>query len=243
VYEPIVGRFLGVDQIVQLGSSQSPNAFAYVWNNPLTLTDPSGFVPVATECTRDEETGQCAEIGVTGSRIGGNWIEFDLQELLDLLGRRGGGVLGGAGDAVGGGAKQAPQRQQPERGDLHYFVEDFAFCEADSLFSQFSKPDSAAPGAPAATPGTTPDILLTGDNPITQIVDPAARTITNVTQDGHRYHSGTVEIRITPTWYGSSVSIEGRGTGPHYWENRLVGAALFSALAARATISCTFGAN
>src|SRR3546814_8808562 len=76
-------------------------------------------------------------------------------------------------------------------------------------------------------------VILTGGNPITQVVDPGARTITNITQGGHRYHSGTVEISITPTWYGSAVSIEGRGTGPHYLENRLLGAALFSALADR----------
>src|SRR3546814_9909661 len=86
-------------------------------------------------------------------------------------------------------------------------------------------------------------VILTGGNPITQVVDPGARTITNITQGGHRYHSGTVEISITPTCYGSAVSIEGRGTGPHYLENRLLGAALFSALAARATISCTVGAD
>jgi hypothetical protein len=43
VYEPVAGRFLGVDPIIQMGSSQSPNSFAYVWNNPLTLIDPSGF--------------------------------------------------------------------------------------------------------------------------------------------------------------------------------------------------------
>src|SRR3546814_8639170 len=48
-------------------------------------------------------------------------------------------------------------------------------------------------------------VILTGGNPITQVVDPGARTITNITQGGHRYHSGTVEISITPTWYGSAV--------------------------------------
>lgn len=120
-------------------------------------------------------------------------------------------------------------------------VKDFAFCSADGLFAQFSKPGNSAPGAPAAQPGTTPDIVLTGGNPITQIVNPGARTITNVTQEGHRYHSGTVEIRITPTWYGSAVSIEGRGTTSRYWENSILGKALFTALSTRATIACTVG--
>src|SRR3546814_4769472 len=131
----------------------------------------------------------------------------------------------------GGGSGGSPARRFPQNGDFHYRMEDFALCSADELFDQFSKPGNSAPGAPAATPGTTPDVILTGGNPITQVVDPGARTITNITQGGHRYHSGTVEISITPTWYGSAVSIEGRGTGPHYLENRLLGAALFSALA------------
>lgn len=111
----------------------------------------------------------------------------------------------------------------PQKDDFHYKVDDFAFCSADELFAQFSKPGNSAPGAPAAQPGTTPDITLTGGNQITQVVDPSARTITNITQQGHRYHSGTVEIRVSPTWYGSSVSIVGRGTTSRYWENSILG--------------------
>lgn len=43
VYDPLAGRFLGVDPIVHAGNSQSPNGYSYVWNNPLTFVDPSGF--------------------------------------------------------------------------------------------------------------------------------------------------------------------------------------------------------
>ncbi len=43
VYDPAAGRFLGADPIVEVGSSQSPNSYSYVWNNPLTMIDPSGF--------------------------------------------------------------------------------------------------------------------------------------------------------------------------------------------------------
>lgn len=45
VYEPTAGRFLGVDPIVHVGLSQSSNRYAYVWNNPLTVIDPSGYDP------------------------------------------------------------------------------------------------------------------------------------------------------------------------------------------------------
>lgn len=45
VYEPRIGRFLGADPIVVPGASQGANPYAYVWNNPLRFTDPSGFDP------------------------------------------------------------------------------------------------------------------------------------------------------------------------------------------------------
>lgn len=50
IYDPMVGRFLNADPIVQApGLSQSHNRYSYVFNNPLSYTDPSGFVT----CTRD----------------------------------------------------------------------------------------------------------------------------------------------------------------------------------------------
>ena len=44
VYEPVIGRMLAPDAVVQIGAAQSVNCYAYVWNNPLTRTDPSGWV-------------------------------------------------------------------------------------------------------------------------------------------------------------------------------------------------------
>lgn len=44
IYDPTLGRFLQADPFVQApGSSQSYNRYAYVFNNPLTYTDPSGY--------------------------------------------------------------------------------------------------------------------------------------------------------------------------------------------------------
>jgi RHS repeat-associated protein len=44
IYDPTLGRFLQADPIIQSPSdSQSYNRYSYVMNNPLTLTDPSGF--------------------------------------------------------------------------------------------------------------------------------------------------------------------------------------------------------
>jgi RHS repeat-associated protein len=45
VYHPVVGRFISADPFVQAPfNSQSLNRYSYVFNNPLSFTDPSGFV-------------------------------------------------------------------------------------------------------------------------------------------------------------------------------------------------------
>ena len=44
VYDPVIGRFLSADPAYQnLAGSQTLNRYAYVLNNPLSYTDPSGF--------------------------------------------------------------------------------------------------------------------------------------------------------------------------------------------------------
>jgi RHS repeat-associated protein len=44
MYDPVLGRFLGVDPIVQdAGNSQNLNGFGYALNNPLKYIDPSGY--------------------------------------------------------------------------------------------------------------------------------------------------------------------------------------------------------
>jgi len=44
IYDPLLGRFLSADTVVQApGNLQSFNRYSYVLNNPLTLTDPTGF--------------------------------------------------------------------------------------------------------------------------------------------------------------------------------------------------------
>jgi RHS repeat-associated protein len=48
VYDPLIGRFLSADPIVQSPyHSQSFNRYSYIWNNPLNAADPTGFV----QCT------------------------------------------------------------------------------------------------------------------------------------------------------------------------------------------------
>ena len=44
VYDPTIGRFLSTDILIQApNNSQSYNRYSYVWNNPLSMVDPSGY--------------------------------------------------------------------------------------------------------------------------------------------------------------------------------------------------------
>lgn len=44
VYDPVIGRFQTRDPFIDgIDSSQGPNGYAYVWNNPLSRWDPTGY--------------------------------------------------------------------------------------------------------------------------------------------------------------------------------------------------------
>ncbi|HEX6272385.1 MAG TPA: RHS repeat-associated core domain-containing protein, partial [Polyangiaceae bacterium] len=53
IYDPRVGRFMQADPIPQPGWSQTLNRYSYVANNPLNMTDPTGFC--AANCPDDDE--------------------------------------------------------------------------------------------------------------------------------------------------------------------------------------------
>jgi RHS repeat-associated protein len=76
VYEPVAGRFLGVDPILALGLSQDVNSYSYAWNNPLSVTDPSGLVE-----NRDMTVHQC---------ISCDWRSItDAWEILEFMNSNG----------------------------------------------------------------------------------------------------------------------------------------------------------
>lgn len=48
IYDPVLGRMLQADPLIQAPyNGQSYNRYSYVWNNPLSATDPSGYAGVA----------------------------------------------------------------------------------------------------------------------------------------------------------------------------------------------------
>ena len=84
VYDPLAGRFLSRDPIIDgFDNSQGSNGYGYVWNNPLNRTDPSGFEGVETvpkkckvdKCgeSRYEFRGAGAYTSCFGNCGGGYW--------------------------------------------------------------------------------------------------------------------------------------------------------------------------
>lgn len=70
VYDPQLGRFISADPYVTGAyDGQSLNRYAYVLNNPLVYTDPSGFDPIPCATTPE---GNCAQITV----IGLTWADY-----------------------------------------------------------------------------------------------------------------------------------------------------------------------
>ncbi len=75
VYDPELGRFMSADPFVQAPyNSQSYNRYSYVFNNPLSFTDPSGY-SAESDCNNQNAGvghapgGSCVEeVTVTGSQ-------------------------------------------------------------------------------------------------------------------------------------------------------------------------------
>jgi RHS repeat-associated protein len=105
VYDPVARRFLTPDPIIQSPlSSQSLNRYSYVWNNPATAVDPSGFLMIIFNGVRF--TGKTYNGVATGIGGGGIGLPISPPGLLDGAGADrdpGGWPTPGSGDPPGTG--------------------------------------------------------------------------------------------------------------------------------------------
>ncbi|RYZ86406.1 MAG: hypothetical protein EOP04_13960, partial [Proteobacteria bacterium] len=90
VYDPTFGRFLSPDPFIQSPDNlQSMNRYSYVWNNPLTNTDPSGYFMKSLSKSFSSSLGGIAGgLGDAFSGIGkafnrfGDWISKPQNQRL-----------------------------------------------------------------------------------------------------------------------------------------------------------------
>lgn len=71
VYDPELGRFMSPDPLVQApDNTQSFNRYSYVFNNPTSFTDPSGFACIAGMSVGLFGCGDSRAINIGGSEFG-----------------------------------------------------------------------------------------------------------------------------------------------------------------------------
>ncbi|MFJ3929315.1 polymorphic toxin-type HINT domain-containing protein [Streptomyces sp. NPDC090029] len=68
-YDPVLGKFISVDPIIDYTSPQQINGYAYANNSPVTLSDPSGLLPC-----RQGIFAVCGPGGSDGTKIGSCYV-------------------------------------------------------------------------------------------------------------------------------------------------------------------------
>lgn len=86
-YDPVIGRFVSVDPVLDLGDPQQWNAYAYADNNPIVFADPSGLFLGSASCTGGMVGGPGACSGYedpaySGPPRGGNGGYSSMKETL-----------------------------------------------------------------------------------------------------------------------------------------------------------------
>jgi RHS repeat-associated protein len=119
IYDPLIGRFMSADPIIQApGMLQSYNRYAYVMNNPLNLTDPSGFswwtrfrdkwvrpiaIAVIAYYTGGAISGAFASASGGATTAFGSWAAAAGGGTTFQLSALGGALAGAGGGFVAGG--------------------------------------------------------------------------------------------------------------------------------------------
>ncbi|MGE0097845.1 MAG: RHS repeat-associated core domain-containing protein, partial [Hydrogenophaga sp.] len=104
IYDPLIGRFMSADPFIQApGNLQSYNRYAYVLNNPLAYTDPSGYISLK-KLVRMVVTVVVAYY--TGGMVSGAYLNSVLAGSTFTIGGSVGltaGILGGAAGGFAAG--------------------------------------------------------------------------------------------------------------------------------------------
>ncbi|MDN5381141.1 ricin-type beta-trefoil lectin domain protein [Streptomyces sp. LB8] len=66
LYDPVIGRFLSVDPVLDLNDTLQANGYAYAHNNPVTMSDPTGL---AITLTASERAAALAGAGLTAAQV------------------------------------------------------------------------------------------------------------------------------------------------------------------------------
>ncbi|MFE7126576.1 polymorphic toxin-type HINT domain-containing protein [Streptomyces sp. NPDC057617] len=66
LYDPVVGRFLSADPVLDLNDPLQTNGYAYAHNNPVTMSDPTGL---AISLTASERAAALAGAGLSAAQV------------------------------------------------------------------------------------------------------------------------------------------------------------------------------
>jgi RHS repeat-associated protein len=110
VYDPGAARFLAGDPILNVGWSQDVNRYSYAWNNPLVVTDPTGFDddPIPVQCIgADFCPGSNVPAGafddeviVRGSAVPAGWGSLGGVDLANQVASWGSGIQAAFGETL-----------------------------------------------------------------------------------------------------------------------------------------------